>query len=56
MNCPLCGHSLENNNHGIDQNDVFLDEDNEFKHTGSCTYCVECNPRLKELAKQKERM
>ena len=47
--CGFCGHYLENNSHGIDQNDVYYDStDGDYKHTGSCTYCKECNPRLKE--------
>lgn len=49
--CSLCQHSMENNIHGFDQNDYYEDEHGEFKHTGSCTYCKECNPRFKELLK-----
>lgn len=54
MNCPDCGHSLENNSHGFDQNDGYLEDDpmseSGYKliHSGRCTYCKECNPRLKE--------
>lgn len=44
MDCPNCGHSLINNEHGIDQNDFVLGEDNEYHLTGSCTYCRDCNP------------
>lgn len=48
--CPHCKHSLEDNKHGFDQNDAWMDGD-ELIHSGSCTYCKECNPRLKELLK-----
>lgn len=40
--CAYCGHSLKDNNHGIDQNDVNL-VDNKIKHSGVCTYCKYCN-------------
>ena len=42
--CYDCGHSLENNNHGFDQNDAVMDGDNLI-HSGRCTYCRVCNPR-----------
>lgn len=52
--CQLCGHSLAGNQHGPDQNDFDYQEspetgEMEVVHAGTCTYCVECNPRLKEL-------
>ncbi len=44
--CPDCKHLLENNPHGFDQNDGWLewDSDGEPKliHSGRCTYCKEC--------------
>ena len=51
--CNLCNHSLENNLHGFDQNDYYEDADGNFKHRGRCTYCKECNPRLKALLEKK---
>jgi len=39
--CSFCGHSLVNNPHGLDQNDVFMDGD-KLIHSGSCTYCKHC--------------
>lgn len=48
QNCNLCNHTLENNNHGFDQNDAWLEGD-KLIHSGKCTYCIYCNPRLKEL-------
>lgn len=47
--CPYCNHNMENNRHGWDQNDFGLDANGEFQHTGTCTYCKVCNPRLAEL-------
>jgi hypothetical protein len=44
--CPFCGHLLENNDHGLDQNDATLNELYEFVHSGSCTYCRVCNPEI----------
>lgn len=44
--CDMCGHFLANNSHGLDQNDVSMDENEIVTHSGSCTYCKECNPRL----------
>ena len=53
MICPMCQHSLENNLYGLDQNDVWLDDEGKLVHSGCCTYCAECNPVLKSLhAKQ----
>ena len=46
MYCSLCGHSLENNQHGLDQNDSELSDKGELRHSGSCTYCKECNPSM----------
>lgn len=48
MNCDLCGHSLEGNSHGLDQNDFEWDNDGNMFHTGRCTYCRICNPRIFE--------
>ena len=45
--CDLCKHSLANNDHGFDQNDAMMDDD-KLVHSGSCTYCNECNPSLAE--------
>jgi len=45
--CPNCNHSLIQNNHGIDQNDFYIDYNGNLKHTGHCTYCKDC--RIKEL-------
>lgn len=45
--CTMCNHSLKDNDHGLDQNDIWMDEKEEVHHTGSCTYCKECNPRLR---------
>lgn len=39
--CRLCGHGMRDNLHGIDQNDF-----SGGVHTGRCTYCRVCNPRL----------
>jgi ferredoxin len=50
--CPDCKHSLEDNMHGFDQNDGWLEEDSfsptgyRLVHSGRCTYCKECNPRI----------
>jgi hypothetical protein len=45
--CPDCGHSLEDNEHGFDQNDFEYDsETGKFIYLGSCAYCKECNPAL----------
>lgn len=43
--CPLCGHSLEDNQHGFDQNDASMDGD-KLVHCGRCTYCRVCNPGI----------
>lgn len=51
-NCDLCNHSLADNQHGFDQNDAWMEEDTgsetgyKLVHSGSCTYCRICNPRL----------
>lgn len=50
--CPDCKHSLEDNNHGFDQNDGFLDENGELVHSGRCTYCRICNPRIFQPARK----
>jgi hypothetical protein len=47
--CNLCGHSLKNNNHGGDQNDFYINENNELIYRGKCTYCKICREEyLKE--------
>jgi hypothetical protein len=38
--CSQCHHTLVDNLHGPDQNDMF---------DRVCTYCKECNPRLKGM-------
>lgn len=43
--CPDCGHTLHENEHGIDQNDVIVDGEDNLVHSGKCTYCKICNPR-----------
>jgi len=41
--CPDCGHSLEDNNHGPDQNDYDYDVQlDRIFYSGSCTYCKIC--------------
>lgn len=51
--CPHCNHSLKDNSHGIDQNDMTYDEKiNDYVHCGRCMYCKECNPQLKTLGKK----
>lgn len=45
--CPDCHHSLKENNHGFDQNDGWIEGD-KLVHSGSCTYCRICNPRIFE--------
>lgn len=52
MNCELCGHSLEFNEHGFDQNDAVMVGD-ELIHSGQCTYCKVCSPSLNEWLKRK---
>ena len=44
--CGLCHHSLKDNDHGLDQNDMWLEGD-KLVHSGHCTYCEMCNPRLR---------
>lgn len=51
MICTLCSHSLENNDHGFDQNDFYFDGD-KLIHVGRCTYCIECNSKLKKVVKK----
>ena len=43
--CGLCGHSLENNIHGFDQNDAHMEGD-KLVHHGTRTYCRKCNPGI----------
>lgn len=45
--CPDCKHILINNQHGPDQNDFYMKDNNEVEHYGTCTYCKYCNPRLR---------
>lgn len=45
--CPDCGHSLKDNKHGPDQNDYWYDDAVDgYRHSGTCTYCRECNKEL----------
>jgi hypothetical protein len=53
-NCNLCGHTLENNSHGFDQNDAVMTKDGDCIHLGSCTYCRYCNLKIDALLKEKE--
>ena len=46
--CNLCGHLLVDNQHGIDQNDLRINATGDVKHIGRCTYCKDCNPRLRD--------
>jgi hypothetical protein len=50
--CPECKHSLKDNEHGPDQNDFIMEEDN-LTYLGSCTYCKECNPPIPVKGKKK---
>lgn len=52
--CPSCKHSLKNNLHGLDQNDIEMDENGEAHHVGSCTYCSVCNPQAGAPEHRKE--
>ena len=45
--CNACKHSLIDNGHGLDQNDMWMEGD-ELVFSGHCTYCKECSPALKE--------
>lgn len=40
--CDICGHSLEDNPHGFDQNDGYIDEEGKLILYGTCTYCKVC--------------
>jgi hypothetical protein len=46
--CALCDHSLVDNLHGFDQNDAWM-EGGKLIHSGTCTYCKECNLILEEV-------
>lgn len=46
--CKLCGHSLDGNAHGFDQNDADIDDDGNLVHSGRCTYCKKCREESKE--------
>ena len=50
--CPLCKCSMKDNSHGLDQNDLYEDEEGEFKHIGRCTYCRFCNPVVDHILKK----
>lgn len=39
--CPTCHHSMENNQHGFDQNDGHM-EGEKLILSGRCTYCKIC--------------
>lgn len=58
--CPDCKHSQENNLHGFDQNDAWLEDDPTSEsgyrlvHSGSCTYCRFCNPGLFEAVARRD--
>ena len=55
MDCPDCGHSLDNNLHGIDQNDFIYDPKiHGYVYCGNCTFCNICNPRLKKILENAE--
>lgn len=45
--CNLCGHSLDGNAHGFDQNDADIDDDGNLFHSGRCTYCKKCREESK---------
>jgi uncharacterized protein with PIN domain len=45
--CPYCNHNLKENPHGIDQNDIDINEKDEVVYLGSCTYCKECRGESK---------
>ena len=47
--CDLCGHPLENNSHGFDQNDAYMDGD-KLVHSGHCTYCKYCTGNFEGFA------
>lgn len=49
--CESCGHSMEGNAHGFDQNDAYMDGD-KLIHSGKCTYCIVCFPGWLKLRKQ----
>ena len=46
MNCDICHHTLDNNRHGLDQNDGYIDDEGNLILYGTCTYCGFCNGRL----------
>lgn len=45
-NCEHCGHTLTENEHGMQDEDVYRNQDNELTHCGTCSGCVICNPVL----------
>jgi hypothetical protein len=44
--CELCGHLMKDNQHGFDQNDFDIDENENLVYCGHCTYCKECRAEL----------
>lgn len=53
--CPDCGHTLEGNNHGPDQNDFFYNPiTGKHEHSGVCTYCIYCNDKLMNRLKEEK--
>jgi hypothetical protein len=52
--CEFCGHTLENNRHGLDQNDAYYDSERDvIVHSGVCTYCKLCTDKMiKEMLKR----
>jgi len=53
--CSHCKHDLTDNQHGFDQNDGWIEGDN-LVHSGVCTYCHLCNPRLPKPIRTKCRL
>lgn len=40
--CKSCNHSMENNQHGPDQNDFYTDWGGEVRQKAKCSYCWMC--------------
>jgi hypothetical protein len=52
--CEFCNHTLEDNNHGPDQNDFCINDKSELIYKGKCTYCKFCREEfLKENKNEK---